>query len=193
VESHTTNPLGKVIRIDESEIRGHFDEMVRGTVEETLNAMLDAEADELSQAQRYERSADRIDIRAGHYERKLHSKAGEVEVKVPKLRRQTFETAIIERYRRRDISIKEALVQMYLAGVSVRRVEDITEALWGTWVSSGTVSKLNQQVYKQIERWRNQPLEDHYPYVYLDGIWPLKNRFPVYQPVESAKRVGSNK
>ena len=139
----STKPLSKVIRIDESEIRGHLDEMVRGTVEETLNSLLDAEADEMCNAQRYERSPDRIDTRAGHYTRKLHTKAGEVEVKMPKLRTQTFETAIIERYRRRDISIEEAIVQMYLAGVSVRRVEDITEALWGTRVSSGTVSKLN--------------------------------------------------
>jgi len=175
VENDSTKPLGKVIRIDESEIRGHLDAMVRGTVEETLNAMLDAEADELCQAQRYERSADRIDTRAGHYTRKLHTKAGEVELKMPKLRRQTFETAIIERYRRRDISIEEAIVQMYLAGVSVRRVEDITEALWGTRVSSGTVSKLNQKVYKHIERWRNQELEGDYAYVYLDGILLKRN------------------
>jgi len=145
VENDSTKPLGKVIRIDESEIRGHLDAMVRGTVEETLNAMLDAEADELCQAQRYERSADRIDTRAGHYTRKLHTKAGEVELKMAKLRRQTFETAIIERYRRRDISIEEAVVQMYPAGVSVRRVEDITEALWGARVSSGTVSKLQPE------------------------------------------------
>jgi len=170
VENDSTKPLGKVIRIDESEIHSHLDKMVRGTVEETLNAMLDAEADELCQAQRYERSADRIDTRAGHYTRKLHTKAGEVELKMPKLRRQTFETAIIERYRRRDISIEEAIVQMYLAGVSVRRVEDITEALWGTRVSSGTVSKLNHKVYQHIERWRNQELEGDYAYVYLDGI-----------------------
>ncbi len=175
MENDSTKPLGKVIRIDESEIRGHLDAMVRGTVEETLNAMLDAEADELCQAQRYERSADRIDTRAGHYTRKLHTKAGEVELKMPKLRRQTFETAIIERYRRRDISIEEAIVQMYLAGVSVRRVEDITEALWGTRVSSGTVSKLNQKVYKHIERWRNQELEGDYAYVYLDGILLKRN------------------
>lgn len=166
----TTKPLNKVIRIDESEIRGHLDEMVRGTVEETLNELLDAEADAMCQAQRYERSADRVDTRAGHYKRKLHTKAGEVEVKMPKLRRQTFETAIIERYRRREISIEEAIVQMYLAGVSVRRVEDITEALWGTRVSSGTVSKLNRKVYKHIEAWRSRPIEGTYPYVYLDGI-----------------------
>jgi len=73
---------------------------------------------------------------------------------MPKLRRQTFETAIIEQYRRREVSVEEAIVQMYLAGVSVRRVEDITESLWGTRVSSGTVSKLSQKVYKHIERWR---------------------------------------
>ncbi len=166
----TTNGLSKVIRIDEGEIRGHLEEMVRGTVEETLNAMLDAEADEMCNAQRYEHSPDRIDTRAGHYKRKFHTKAGEVELKMPRLRQQTFETAIIERYRRRDISIEEAIVQMYLAGVSVRRVEDITEALWGTRVSSGTVSKLNQKVYKHIERWRKQQIEGKYAYVFLDGI-----------------------
>ena len=170
MKEDTTKPLSKVIRIDESEIRGHLDEMVRGTVEETLNAMLDAEADEMCQAQRYERSADRIDTRAGKYSRMLHTKAGEIEVKVPKHRKQTIETAIIERYRRRDISIEEAIVQMYLAGVSVRRVEDITEALWGTRVSSGTVSNLNKKVYEHIERWRTQPIEGEYAYVYLDGI-----------------------
>ncbi|HYQ71873.1 MAG TPA: IS256 family transposase [Gammaproteobacteria bacterium] len=170
MEKDSTKALSKVIRIDESEIRGHLDKMVRGTVEETLNALLDAEADEMCNAQRYERSPERTDTRAGHYKRKLHTKAGEVEVKIPKLRTQTFETAIIERYRRRDISIEEAIVQMYLAGVSVRRVEDITEALWGTRVSSGTVSKLNQKVYQHIERWRTQPIEGEYAYVYLDGI-----------------------
>lgn len=170
MEKDTTKPMSKVIRIDESEIRGHLDEMVRGTVEETLNSMLDAEADEMCKAQRYEHSPDRIDTRAGSYTRKMHTKAGEVEVKMPKLRKQTFETAIIERYRRRDISIEEAIVQMYLAGVSVRRVEDITEALWGTRVSSGTVSNLNKKVYKHIERWRTQPIEGEYAYVYLDGI-----------------------
>lgn len=81
-----------------------------------------------------------LDTRAGHYERKLETKAGEVKLKIPRLRRLPFQTAIIERYRRREASVEEALVEMYLAGVSVRCVEDITEALWGTRVSSGTVS-----------------------------------------------------
>ena len=122
------NPMGQVIQIDEARIRDHLGEMVRGTVEETLNAMLDAEADQLCGAGRYERSQARQDTRAGSYERTLQTSAGEVNLKVPKLRRQTFETAIIERYRRRESSVEESLIEMYLAGISVRRVEDITEA-----------------------------------------------------------------
>jgi len=162
--------MGQVIRIDEARIKDHLVEMVRGTVEEALNAMLDAEADQLCGAGRYERSEGRQDTRAGSYERALHTKAGEVKLKVPKLRRQTFETAIIERYRRRESSVEEALIEMYLAGVSVRRVEDITEALWGTRVSPGTVSNLNKKIYVKIEEWRNRPIEGEHPYLYLDGI-----------------------
>jgi transposase-like protein len=162
--------LGKVVQIDEGRIKDHLGELVRGTVEETLNAMLDSEADALCGAQRYERSADRVDTRAGSYKRKLHTRAGEVDLKVPKLRTQTFETAIIERYRRRESSIEESLIEMYLAGVSVRRVEDITEALWGTKVSPGTISNLNKKVYEHIEAWRNRAIEQEQPYVYLDGI-----------------------
>jgi len=158
------------LQIDEGKLRGHVDEVVRSSVEETLNGLLDAEADQICRAQRYERSPDRVDSRAGHYERKLETKAGEVTLKVPKLRRLPFETAIIERYRRREASVEEALVEMYLAGVSVRRVEDITEALWGTRVSSGTVSRLNQKIYRHIEAWRNREITGEFPYVYLDGV-----------------------
>jgi transposase-like protein len=160
-----------VIRIDEERVRGHVDQVVRATVEETLNRLLDAEADELCGAQRYERSPERLDTRAGHYGRKLVTKAGEVELKVPRLRNLPFETQIIERYRRRESSVEEALVEMYLAGVSVRRVEDITEALWGHRVSPSTVSALNQKIYEQIDAWRNRPIEGTHAYVFLDGIW----------------------
>ena len=146
MNNDTLSPLGNVITIDDERIKSHLDRVVRGSVGETLNALLDAEADRLCNAQRYERSAARRDTRAGHYERNLQTKAGEVPLKVPKLRQQTFETAIIERYRRRESSVEEALIEMYLAGVSVRRVEDITEALWGTRVSPSTVSDLNNRV-----------------------------------------------
>ena len=162
--------LSNVIKINEDYLKNHLGEMVRNSVEETLNDMLDTEADQLCNAQRYERTEARTGGRAGHYKRKLHTKAGEVELKVPKLRGAKFETAIIERYRRRESSVEEALMETYLAGVSVRRVEDITEALWGMKVSAGTVSDLNQKMYERIDKWRNRKIEGKYPYVYLDGI-----------------------
>jgi transposase-like protein len=187
----------KLVQVDEAQVRAHLDQVVRGTVEETLNGLLDAEADRLCRAKRYERSLDRADTRAGHYERRLETKAGPVELRVPKLRNLPFETAIIERYRRRESSVEEALVEMYLAGVSVRRVEDITQALWGTRVSPSTVSDLNQKIYKQIEAWRNRPIEGRYAYVYLDGIW-LKRSWGgqvqnVIRRFKTGQRIGASK
>src|SRR5580765_8253524 len=166
----TKQALGPVVQIDEGRIQAHLDEVVRSTVEETLNALLDAEADELCGARKYERTEGRKDTRAGSYDRRLQTKAGDVTLTVPKLRNLPFETAIIERYRRRESSVEEALIEMYLAGVSVRRVEDITQALWGTRVSPSTVSDLNKKIYATIETWRNRPIEGEHPYVYLDGI-----------------------
>jgi transposase-like protein len=163
--------FSEVIKIDEGKVRQHLEEVVRSSVEETLNGLLEAEADELCGAKRYERSVERLDTRAGHYERKLLTKAGEVALKVPRLRSLPLETQIIERYRRRESSIEEAMMEMYLAGVSVRRVEDITEALWGTRVSPSTVSELNQKIYVHIDAWRNRPIEGEHAYVFLDGIW----------------------
>jgi len=171
----TTDEAGKalrnVIRIDEAKVQDHLGEMVRRSVEDTLNGLLDAEADRLCNARRYQRSPDRQDTRAGHYRRKLHTKAGKVELRVPKLRSLPFETEIIRRYQRRESSVEEALIEMYLAGVSVRRVEDITEALWGTRVSPSVVSDLNQKIYSKIDAWRNARIEGDHPYVFLDGIW----------------------
>lgn len=85
-------------------------------------------------------------------------------------------SSLIERYRRRESSIEEALIEMYLAGVSVRRIEDITEALWGGKVSPSTISELNKKAYVHIEEWRNRPLQgEHYTYVYVDGIYVYRN------------------
>jgi transposase-like protein len=162
---------GPVVQIDEGRIQAHLDEVVRATVEETLNGLLDAEADRLCGAHKYERTEGRKDTRAGSYDRHLQTKAGEVTLKVPKLRTLPFETAIIDRYRRRESSVEEALIEMYLAGVSVRRVEDITQALWDTRVLPSTVSDLNQKTCGEIDEWRERPLVGDFPYVFLDGLW----------------------
>ncbi len=98
--------------MNEGIIKEELGEMVRQSVEDTLNALLDEEADRLTNAKRYERTALRKSTRAGHYKRKLLTRAGEVELKMPKLRTLTFETAIIQRYQKREISVEEALVEM---------------------------------------------------------------------------------
>lgn len=161
-----------IVTLNQEVIHTELKDLVRNSVEETLNSFLDAEADRLVNAERYARDEERKGYRSGHYDRSFSTTAGEVNLRIPKLKGLTFETAIIERYKRRETSVEEALIEMYLAGVSVRRVEDITEALWGTKVSPGTISNLNKKAYENIDKWRNRPLDgETYPYVYVDGIF----------------------
>ena len=186
-----------IITLNSELIHTELKDLVRNSVEETLNSLLDAEADRLVNAEadrlvnaeRYARVEEQQGYRSGHYDRNFTTTSGDVNLRVPKLKGLTFETAIIERYKRRETSVEEALIEMYLAGVSVRRVEealiemylagvsvrrvvDITEALWGTKVSPGTISNLNKKAYENIEKWRNRSLADEtYPYIYMDGIF----------------------
>ena len=173
-------------------MQSHLDEMVKTTVEDAMNALLDAEADRLVGARKYEPTEARKDTQAGHYQRKLHTKASEVNLKVPKLRKAPFETAIIERYQRRETSVEGALIEMSLAGVSVRRVEDITQALWGTQVSPSTISNLNQKIYEQIDEWRNRSQRGSYPYVYLDGVWLKRSWGGEMRNISELVAVGVN-
>lgn len=183
----------KIIQLNEGIIKEELKELVRASVEETLNGLLEKEAEELVNAGKYERTAEREGYRAGHYDRNLTTTSGEVTLKMPKLKGVAFETAIIERYRRRESSVEEALIEMYLAGVSVRRVEDITEALWGTKVSPSTISELNKKAYVHIENWRNRQLaRGSYPYVYVDGIYLKRNWGGEYENVAILIAIGVN-
>lgn len=181
-----------MITLDSTQLRAHVSDLVRQSVEDTLNALLDAEADRLCNAQKYERNDERISTRAGHYERDFQTTAGTVRLRMPKLRQIPFETQIIERYKRRESSIEESLVEMYLAGVSVRRIKDITEALWGSRVSPATVSELNKKVYSTIEAWRNRPLQSHYPYIFVDGIWLKRSWGGEVESVSVLVAIGVN-
>lgn len=161
----------EIIQFDQAMLETTLDRMVRKSVEETLNAMLDAEADEITGAARYERSGERKAYRAGHYERDLTVKAGKMSLKVPKLKGAVFESAVIERYRRREESVEEALIDMYLAGVSTRQVDDVSQLLWGDRMPSQTLSDKLKKVYADIDEWRGRPLEQDYPYLFMDGVW----------------------
>ena len=182
-----------IVQFNEEIIKGQIKELVRSSVEETLNELLEAEAEKLTQAARYERNEARQGYRSGHYDRNLTTTSGDVTLHVPRLKVISFETAIIERYRRRESSVEEALIEMYLAGVSVRRVEDITEALWGSKVSASTISELNKKAYVNIEAWRNRPLQGgKYPYVYVDGIYLKRNWGGEYENVAVLVAIAVN-
>ena len=180
----------KIITLNENAVKTELKDLVRKSVEETLNELLDSEAEELTGAGKYERNESRKGYRSGHYTRNLTTTSGNAKLSVPKLKGVPFETAIIERYRRRESSVEEALIEMYLAGVSVRRVEDISEALWGSRVSASTISDLNQKAYVHIEEWRQRPLHGKYPYVYIDGIYLKRNWGGEFENVSILVAIG---
>ena len=161
----------EIIQFDQAMFETKLDAMVRDKVEQIVNAMLDEEADLIANAARYERSDGRKAYRAGHYARGFTVKAGRLALRIPKLKGAVFESAVIERYRRREQSVEESLIDMYLAGVSTRRVDDISQLLWGERMPSQTLSDKLKRVYDQIDQWRNRPLDSEYPYVFMDGVW----------------------
>ena len=117
----------KIVQFNEEIIKGRIKELVRGSVEETLNELLEQEAEKLTQAARYERNEARQGYRSSHYDRDLITTSGDVTLHVPRLKGVSFETTIIERYRRCEGGAEEGFVEMYLAGASVCQVVYITE------------------------------------------------------------------
>ena len=181
-----------IVSFDEAAMRGELRELVRRTVEDTLNALLEEEADDLIGADRYERTAGREAYRAGHYERGLTTTSGQVTLRMPKLKGMRFATAIIERYKRRETSVEEAMIEMYLAGVSTRRIEDVSEILWGASVSASTVSNLSDKAFEAVEEWRSRPLTRKYPYVFVDGVHLKRSWGGSYENVSVMVAIGVN-
>lgn len=182
----------EIIQFDQAMFETKLDTMVREKVERIVNAMLDAEADEIANAARYERTGERKAYRAGHYERKLTVKAGRLALKVPKLKGAVFESAVIERYRRREQSVEESLIDMYLAGVSTRQVDDISQLLWGDRMPSQTLSGKIKRVYAEIDEWRNCPLGSEYPYVFMDSVWRKRSQGGHVENVSVPVAIGIN-
>ena len=121
----------EITQFDDAMYESKLDAMIRTKVEDIVNAMLDAEADEIANAGRYERKTGRKAFRAGRYERGPTAKVGRLGLKVPELKGALFESAVIERHRRRESGVEEAPMETYLAGVSARRVDDAGQPPWG--------------------------------------------------------------
>ncbi|BAQ97281.1 IS256 family transposase [Bifidobacterium bifidum] len=181
-----------IIQIDQNLLETRLDRLIAEKMTQILNAMLDAEADEIANAARYERNGERKAYRAGHYERSLTAKAGRLELKVPKLKGAVFESAVIERYRRREQSVEESLIDMYLAGVSTRQVDDISQLPWGDRMPSQTLSDKLKKVYDEIDEWRTRPLESEYPYVFVDGVWHKRSWGGSVENVSVLVAIGIN-
>jgi transposase-like protein len=158
------------IELDQKKVADWINEQVKGAVKEVLEGIMEAEAEELLCAKPYERSEDRADYRNGKRKRKLATRVGEIELEIPRLRVLQFQTEVIERYRRMEISLEEAMIEMYLSGISTRKISDITEALCDTTVSPQKQSRLNKRVYARLEEFINRPLDNYYPYLYVDGM-----------------------
>lgn len=123
-----------IIQLNEEIAKSEWKELVRNSVEDTLNELLNKEAEELTNAAKYERTESRQGYRSGHYSRKLTTTSGEVTLNIPKLKGVPFETAIIERYRRRESSVEEALI------VSRRRFGSARGGYFGSSMGQPSIS-----------------------------------------------------
>ena len=139
-------------------------------VERVVQELLEAEMTEHIGAAPYERNATRTGQRNGHKPRTLRTRVGTLNLAVPQDREGTFSTRLFARYQRNEKALCLALMEMYVEGVSTRKVKEITEELCGTSFSKSLVSSLAGRLDAELEAWRNRRLEaGAYPYVFVDA------------------------
>lgn len=145
-------------------------EFLREIVERTIQAILDAEMTAHVGAERYERTGERRGYRNGYKSRTLTTRVGTLELLVPQDRDGTFSTELFQRYQRAEQALVVGLMEMYIQGVSTRKVAAITEALCGTTFSKSQVSVLAGQLDADLTAWRERPLTaPRYPYLWVDA------------------------
>jgi putative transposase len=161
-------------RLDEELVQGAAllddPEFLRQIVERMLQHLLEAEITEHLGAAPYQRTESRKGHRNGYKPRKLKSRVGTLELLVPQDREGIFSTSLFARYQRNEKALTLALMEMYLEGVSTRKVKEVTEELCGTSFSKSTVSRLTTELDSELEEWRSRPLEaESYPYLFVDA------------------------
>jgi putative transposase len=152
-------------------------DVVRSAVAYVLQALIEAEASEHIGAERFERSDKRITQRNGNRERLVSTKAGDVTLKIPKLRAGSFFPSILERRRRIDRALFAVVMEAYVHGVSTRKVDDLVQALGlESGISKSEVSRICAELDSGLEAFRTRPLGHlEFPYVFLDATY-LKGR-----------------
>jgi len=145
------------------------DQTLRSLLQATVQEVLEAEMDEALQAGKGECTAGRLGYRSGHYPRTLVTRVGKLELRVPQDRQGRFSSELFARYQRSEKALVAALMEMYMQGVSTRRVKAITEELCGHEFSASAVSEINKKLDAELTRFMNRRLEEEYPYVILDA------------------------
>ena len=148
---------------------GEDPDFMKGLVREVLQQVLEAEMEETLGAAKSQRTEGRIGYRSGYYSRSLVTRVGNIELRVPQDRQGRFRTEIFERYQRSEKALVGALTEMYVQGVSTRKVKAITEELCGHEFSASTISRLNQGLDEELEKFATRRLEEDYPYLILDA------------------------
>jgi putative transposase len=159
----------KITAADLKELLAEDRDLLKTIVEETLQQVLEAEMDEALQASKGERTAGRLGYRAGYYSRMLVTRVGHIELRVPQDRQGRFRTEVFERYQRSEKALVAAMLEMYVQGVSTRKVKMITEELCGHEFSSSTISRIVQKLDEELEQFARRRLEEPYPYLILDA------------------------
>ena len=151
------------------ELIGGQEDFLRPLVREVIQQVLEAEMEEVVGAGKGERTAERVGYRAGYYGRTLVTRVGKLELRVPQDRQGRFRTEVFERYQRSEKALVAALAEMYVQGVSTRKVKAVTEELCGHEFSASTISRINQGLDEELEKFARRRLEEAYPYLILDA------------------------
>jgi len=144
-------------------------DFLRPLVQEVVQQVLEAEMDETVGAGKSERTNERVGYRSGYYSRTLVTRVGKLELRVPQDRQGRFRTEVFERYQRSEKALVAALAEMYVHGVSTRKVKAITEELCGHEFSASTISRINEDLDTELARFSERKLEEAYPYLVLDA------------------------
>ena len=166
------NNDGKKVTVDQTQMKSVLAEQpdfLVPVVQEAVQAMLEVEMAECLQAGKHERSDLRVGYRSGYYRRRLLTRVGTLVLRVPQDRAGQFSTQVFEQYQRSEKALVAALAQMYVQGVSTRKVAAITQELCGHEFSASAVSDINQQLDEELTRFMTRQLEEEYPYLILDA------------------------
>jgi putative transposase len=159
----------KAGRINLQEVFGADKDSLKELLREVLQEVLEQEMTDALGAEKGERSPGRLGYRSGYYSRGLVTRVGKLELRIPQDRQGHFSTQIFERYQRSEKALVSALAEMYIQGVSTRKVKAITEELCGHAFSASAISAVNKTLDESLERFAKRPLEETYPYLVLDA------------------------